>query len=354
MLIVVTGEPGGSKTLNVIKMVCESDQFKNRPVYYHGIKELTLDWNELTVDQCHNWESLPDGSVIVVDEAQYVWPKRSQSSQCPDSVMAMSTHRHSGKDIILITQHPTLIDHDARKFCNQHWHFERPFNSNRPRRLTFQSCVSDPKDYHTRQEALVEKVTLDKKYFGTYKSTEQNTHKQKLPRKVYYIAALVLFFVLGSINFAYDFMTRTDPSEPIASSSDASSLAILPSQKPALPYDQLYKPRIAGLPHTAPIYDDLNKPVSRPMPNCLLKVKTNDCKCYSQQATLMDVPQELCLNIVKKGFFDPAKPDHNDREEREVGRSVPQQRLAFNSDSIQPKSRVVVLRGGHAWQPDLR
>ena len=60
MLYLFTGSPGSSKTINIIKLICENEQFKNRPVYYYNVKEVTLKykdeegiehpWHELTID----------------------------------------------------------------------------------------------------------------------------------------------------------------------------------------------------------------------------------------------------------------------------------------------------------------
>lgn len=84
----------------------------------------------------------------------------------------------------------------------------------------------------------------------------------------------------------------------------------------ALAYLQPYMARIDGLPHTAPIYDDLNKPIQRPMPNCIASIRTGDCNCFTQQATKMSVPFDLCHSIVKNGFFDPAKPLETEKRGR--------------------------------------
>ena len=351
MLRIVTGEPGASKTLNVIKSVCEDDNFKGRQVYYHGIKELSdsLGWIEIDAAGCHDWDNLPEGSILIVDEVQYVWPKRGQSSKCPDSVMQMSTHRHDGKDIILISQHPTLIDHDARKFANEHWHFERPFNTNRPRRFTFQKCAHDPDDYHKRQEALVDTITIDKKYFGLYKSTAQNTHKSKLPKKVYFIGLMILAVLGGSSHFAYRLTDRYSsdnlPDAAVRSQIENNQFldsALSINSKPVLSYQDQWLPRVAGLPHTAPVYDDLNKPKVRPLPNCI-KSRSKGCKCYTQQATRMDVPESVCLDIVRHGFFDPARDIDSEREQGRKGRASVAADTRLARQPLKPIGMRVVL-----------
>ena len=61
-------------------------------------------------------------------------------------------------------------------------------------------------------------------------------------------------------------------------------------------------PRLPDFPHTAPAYDEVTKPTEAPYPAaCVQMGKT--CKCYTQQATLLQVSGTVCLQIVAQGFF---------------------------------------------------
>lgn len=44
MIDLITGLPGNGKTLYTISTVKKMSEGENRPVYYAGIPELTLDW----------------------------------------------------------------------------------------------------------------------------------------------------------------------------------------------------------------------------------------------------------------------------------------------------------------------
>ncbi|WP_301103123.1 hypothetical protein [Propionivibrio sp.] len=68
-------------------------------------------------------------------------------------------------------------------------------------------------------------------------------------------------------------------------------------------YVAAYQPRVQCLAYTAPIYDKLTEPDEVPLPTACLSSKNRGCKCYSQQATLLDMLQELCQQIVNNGFF---------------------------------------------------
>lgn len=316
MLYLVTGLPGASKTLNTIKMVNEAEQFQNRPVYYANINDLKIDdWIQLEGDDVLTWYDLPEHSVIIIDEAQYYFKLRTTGKELPKHVLELSTHRHRGYDIFLITQHPTLIDAGSRKFVNKHYHYERSFNTPRPRRLEFEGVANDPKDYHARQNALTTVVKIDKDYFDLYKSTTNNTHKMKLPKfKLFLFAALILLFIFLSFKFYNSISSRGSVDESLpseASYTSAPSLALPSSSgKPVLTKDQymaLYEPRIPTLPHTAPVYDSLNEPTVRPIPLCIYNNTKDTCVCYTKaQLTTMAVQFELCKQYAINGFFDPA------------------------------------------------
>ena len=62
------------------------------------------------------------------------------------------------------------------------------------------------------------------------------------------------------------------------------------------------KPRIAGLPHTAPIYDKVTQPDGAPYPAACVASATR-CVCYTDQATRIDTPESLCRAIVKSGYY---------------------------------------------------
>ena len=328
MLYLITGEPGASKTLNTIKYICEDESFQNRPIYYHGIKELTLDWNEIDESGVQQWFDLPEGSVILIDEAQYHFKPRRAGSELPKAVLEMSTHRHRGIDIFLITQHPTLIDAGARKFVNRHYHYERPFQTRHPRRIEFQQVANDPRDYHARLEGVTVNVKLDKKYFGVYKSAEIHTHKQRIPKKVWMVGLMILLFIAGLLHFGNRMTSRFQEPDEVNTNVDneqsmvekiTSPRTLLSGQPKSLSYEDQWKPRTAGLPHTAPIYDKLNEPKVRPMPNCIVWGKS-DCVCYTQQATRMDVPFDMCHSIVSRGLFDPARESDSKSEGRKSRR----------------------------------
>jgi zona occludens toxin len=89
-------------------------------------------------------------------------------------------------------------------------------------------------------------------------------------------------------------------------------------------YLKLHKPRVKNDPFSAPLFDSLREVKSYPEPNCLMSMKTTPaasnavrCKCYSQQATQMNIDTPTCLNYIANGLpFDPYKENPSNNSDK--------------------------------------
>jgi len=341
MLILLTGLPGASKTLNTIKYVSEDDLFnlkndagKNlmlddkpikRPVYYHNINQLKNEsWIKLTDDMAKKPHEIEKGAVIIYDECQDIFPvlPNSKAGNTPEHYTYMNKHRHNGHDVIMVTQHPKNLNTQLRRLVNKHIHFKRIFGTSFVTRFEFQKCYDEPEDHFSKKDAVVSKIEIDKNYFDTYKSAEVHTVKRNLPIGKFIKFGLLVLLTLcaiGALVFALVklYNNQTSPDKPsssaVSTSSSSNALADIIKRGDSSPehdYFSSRKPRIEGLPHTAPIYDDLTKPVSFPrISACVLRKTDNVCKCYTQQATPLSVTHDICLNVVSNGYFDHTKVD---------------------------------------------
>jgi hypothetical protein len=311
MIYLITGLPGHSKTLNALKFVNESEQFKDRPIYYHGINELKLPWNECDP---RKWFQLPEGSVVVIDESQRIFPPRKQASAIPDYVEQLETHRHGGYDIVLLTQHPNFLDHHVRKLVETHHHYLRQFGSQTVFRYEKTGCF-DPNSTNDKNTAVRKVLTIDKAYFDKYKSAEVHTVKRRIPMIVY----LPIVLLALSAFMVWMFFSTIQPApaeEPVATDTAEKQVAdaaeVLDAAKPKhltpAEYAEENLPRLAGFAFTAPVYDSLREPKVYPWPNCVNSRKRG-CRCYSQQATVLDVPAAQCKQIIRNGLFDHARSD---------------------------------------------
>jgi len=195
MIIVTTGTPGSGKTLYTIDYVKKwAEREGGRPVFYSGIPDLKLPWTEIEPEK---WMDCPPNSIVVIDECQRVFRPRANGSQVPPYIAQLETHRHKGLDIVLITQHPMLIDQNIRRLAGKHFHLQRIYGFHKATLMEFQSvrenCDKNNKD------ALKTTWNYPKNVFDYYKSAEVHTHKGKLPKHFYYLIALVFCFSPASL-----------------------------------------------------------------------------------------------------------------------------------------------------------
>lgn len=326
MITMITGLPGNGKTLFALWYIKQKAEKEGREVYYHRIKDLMLPWTE---NDPEKWMDLPDGSMIVLDEAQYAFPKRPNGSKYPDHYEKLTEHRHSGKDIFLITQHPSLVDNYVRKLVGQHFHCIRKFGLERSTIYEWSSAQDAPEKVASQKNAVTLKWAFPKEVYGYYKSAEVHTVKRAIPAKL--ILAICFVVAVPAIGYyALDrFQNRYTKEGALANAAPAPgaqppggyfSPGGAPGGSPgssSLPPDPLVDaknfawretPRVEGLPQTAPKYDELTKPTSVPVPAMCIR-RGSYCQCYSQQATKINLPFNQCVDIAYNGYFQDFEPD---------------------------------------------
>lgn len=313
-ITLITGAPGNGKTLLLLWEVERRRQAENRPVYYSGVKDLLLPW-ELFGDDSEDprsphmtdpstWNSLPSGSIIVIDECQRLFRTRSTGSKVPEYVSALETHRHKGYDIYLVTQAPALIDSNVRNLVETHKHLMRKFGSKWATIHEWKgvklACIT------SRKDSIESQFRYPKEVFSWYKSAEVHTVKMSIPKKVLLLLALP-FLIAGLVYLAVSNLKTKGG--PAASDSQEFAAGSTPQfsgaqGRGAAPVDYLasFVPRVPGLPHTAPRYDDATAPVIAPYPAACV-IFAGECRCYTTQATRLGVEDVTCRSIAEKGFF---------------------------------------------------
>jgi len=159
--------------------------------------------------------------------------------------------------------------------------------------------------------------SFDKKYFSYYRSASLHTHKDRLPYKK--LLPILLGVLAVPVLFWYAFSVLTVDEDVLnvdrdfaGNQSGTMSTTFGFGQNRVVSSADYYAsriPRIEGLLHTAPIYDELNQPVITPKPAACVffHERFGDCKCWSQQATPLPVTSEFCHNAVVSGWFDDTK-----------------------------------------------
>lgn len=346
MFIIVSGLPGAGKTLHTIANYKKlNDDLKKqkkppRSIYYCGIPlteegaEL-LGWTELTSEQIKNWpEELPAGSILIVDEAQKIWPVRSSSKAIPPELREIETHRHKGVDLVFITQDPSLLDSHARKLANEHTHYIRPHGAKYSKRYHSGSGVVSVTNKSELNALVVSRVGHPKHIYSLYKSAEVHTHKFRPPKILYFFIGFLILLAFLAYR-ASNMFGSDEESGPIAQG-QVSSLQKTTQDREDMGWAELLKPEIRGLPYTAPLYREKAMEVTE-VPRIAGCAEFKDvCHCFTQQGTVIhDISKSACKNRMEYRPFDHLLA--NQREEREqVGQRVRDEPRTAGRDS-EPK-----------------
>lgn len=329
MLYLVTGTPGSGKTLNTIKFIKEAKQFENRDVYYFGIRDLSPDfgWIELTEEEAYKWHDLPSNAVVVFDEAYNIFPTKHGSQGTPEHVKNLAVHRHKGFDVFLICQKVTgQLDAFIRGLVNRHQHYARIMGTLNINRFTWDVCQQNPDSPSSRRDANVDQFRMDKKYFGAYHSADEHTHTVSIPwKKILFLLILIGLLVVCVKSFMAYFDRDEIDAVPGQTVNGVSMPPIYNSPN-AVPredmtFTELTTPEVEGIPWSAPIYRDHYTDVQDwPRPAACYRSARTGCRCFTQQASPLDVPNAMCNAIVNKGWFDHTKPvDRSlDRDQQRV------------------------------------
>ena len=339
MLYLYTGVPGAGKTLYAVSNLVKRKDFKDRPIFVDGIKD--LDHDKINYFDIPEGESIqtwpkwaPPGAIIVVDECQRIFRPRPSGSKVPDYVAELETHRHRGLDFILITQHPRLIDVHLRGLIEHHTHLGKTNLGLRRKMEWTTGGAKDPESRANIREALISVYRLDKSVYGLYKSAEVHTKIRTKKSKLLMLFPLALCLVgygVWSFTGFWGKFSGEEKQTKTASTTQTAQAQTQPStvstsepvsngqypkaetklEEPKKPHlsEEDYQPRIAERPETAPLYDGMNKAVkAMPWPAACIKAE-NRCTCYTDQGTkIKDIGKQTCLNYVKDGLpFNPYK-----------------------------------------------
>jgi|GEM_PF-1126270 len=306
------------------------------------IKHLNLHWIQLP--DPYKWFELPDKAVIVKDECQTYYPLRSSGSRVPEHVARYETHRHTSHDVFLITQDAGFIDSHLRKLVGRHWYIGQTklgdYLYSRDGGIITQNSRGVAQAFH-RHKRITKKP---KNVYGVYFSSPENFHSRKLDTIFIGKCAAVLGVMAILSSYVYEMvnpdLSPEQPSaQPVASSpaagaasepesaslsdSDGFSVSkLLPGRKGSLvgggrsksqfsiesvdDFQQQFTPVIPDMPWSAPIYQPLLEVRSFPKPVCIRidRYPESECRCFTQQATPLQISERGCNSYVDYGWFD--------------------------------------------------
>lgn len=331
MITLLTGTPGSGKTLWMVSKLAKTKEFDGRKVFVDGIRDLQIPTEPIpenhTMTDMHVWLKQPEnhGSVVIIDEAQRIFPPRSASGKAPEIVEFLHIHRHFGIDIYLITQMPKRIDANVRDLVGAHYHLYKNKLGMRTQ-FYWDYCATNPKSESRNGKASI--YRLDSSVYHLYKSAEIHTKIQQ-PKTRWLMAAPVAFVVFcASAYWSYQLLTgksgKAAAEQTVAATDTQSASGVsqsvaqaaneLAAQNRSLS-PEMFVPTLAERPESKPIYDTVRQVKSyERIAGCVQSGKK--CTCYSDQATaLAEVTTAMCRDYVKNGLpFDPfreSNPPHN-------------------------------------------
>lgn len=314
MMVLITGKPGNGKTLFALDLISKRAEKEKRQVYYYGIpltSQFPYKWIELVDPQ--KWYECPPNSLIVIDEAQkpHLFPPRANGSKAPQHVSELETHRHNGLDIYFMTQDPSLVDNHIKKLSEEHYHLIRKFGLQKSSVYFAQSAMTSIANAALKN-CIVSTFNYPSAVYGWYQSAQVHTHKRKIPARLMLFWAIPPILIaliwlsyqkVGALGKAADKQTDLTPAAlTIPSPSQSGSVPAVIHKETVEEYVEKHQPRVEGLAYTAPVYDELTKPVAVPAISACISSKSK-CTCYTQQATLLTVPAVTCRQIARDGYF---------------------------------------------------
>jgi len=331
MITLITGGPGTGKTAWLLDQLVELRKAEpNRHVYIHGVRGLrkfpheliycksqlcdicqsaTVPDNAKYVEKWPEWKS--SGDLIIVDEVQRIWRPRVGSSAAPESVTGLETHRHYGLDFWLISQGPHLFDNFIRLLVGRHVHLVARWSGRT--QYEWPECKQD---VQSRSDAVIRPYRLPSHVYDMYDSAEVHTKQDKRKPISFYVTIAALVLALVTVSFVVYRIKRkmsqatetmSDPALTTNNSNpnqtESTTNGYKPPAKVSFPD---FTPTVPGIPESAPAYAHLIKVTAAPiLAGCVINNLTDNCQCYTNQATPYQVSQEYCKEAVKGHRFNP-------------------------------------------------
>lgn len=176
MITLITGTPGSGKTLYSVSMLIkEIKKNPERPIFA-DIDGLKIEGVNQPPD---DWRDAPEGSLIIYDEVQYRDAyRRGRGATKYQYIRDLTTHRHGGYDLWLITQSSKFLHVDVLEVVGTHYHVDRPYGASLANISRWRDAQKNPKSRDARQ-AVEEKQLFkyDKTLFDYYKSVDVDDDK---------------------------------------------------------------------------------------------------------------------------------------------------------------------------------
>lgn len=285
MITLITAVPGSGKTLYAITMIEEA--LKDNRLVFTNINGLVKDKfsnNHNLFDAPDDWRDTPEGSLVVYDEAQqeHLYPSNAQRGKVTDErLTAMETHRHTGHDLVFITQAPTFVHHHIRKLVGLHIHLYRSRGVQASSKYEWSHVCDSPNDRKEQTRADFSLWKFPKEFYSFYTSAVVHTHKFRMPKK---LGILLIFIIMASVFVVYKLISN----QGLASFSDSDdsfiSEPVSSSVSVPLNVSDIYSWSLAN-PATI-------------VSGCIGNRDNNKCQCFNSEGKTLIMEHAACLSVL--------------------------------------------------------
>jgi zona occludens toxin len=307
MITLITGAPGTGKTSALVDMLAELG--KDRQVFVNGIPDLKI--THVQLDKPEEWmTTVPDGSVIVIDEVQNVWRPAGSGQKIPEHIAALETHRHHGLDFYIMTQGPNLVHANVRALVGRHIHL-RDLGILGRHWYEWPECADNCRN-SWRAAPIKHRYKLPKRIFDQYKSSSLHVKPVRgFPRALPVLIVVALLAVWFGWKTYQNIFAKHLVNAPAKSSPSSTGLQTTSNLQTAIqsvvPDERVdFLPRVRGRPWTAPAYDHLRQVVTMPVVTSAICVNKK-CDCFDGSSKL-DLSSEQCEAWSIERPFNPYVP----------------------------------------------
>lgn len=282
MIYLITGVPGSGKSLKAVQMILEW-KAAGRTIFA-DIEGLEIEGVQRSPE---DWRDTPEGSVVVYDECQRIFPSTGRAGVADDPrIRAMETHRHTGHDLVFITQAPTFLHHHIRKLVGKHYHVYRAMGLNAATIYSWEGTCSDVDDRKERRRADASRWSYPKDLFKYYKSATVHTHKFKIPKK----ALMYILAACAAIALAIWLLTRSTIGNYVGMEKDEAT--------PTAAAGGVAMPPPAAGDYPTQALRDLHEapPVTRSIIGC---VSGRFCRCFGSDGLVLALPETTCRDYAE-------------------------------------------------------